>query len=75
MSNKIISYSNLKGEVKNAFKNWLQVREPELVSFPFKGQHVKGYVFDYEKCKYLVIMYLANQMPDYFDVSMIDDDF
>ncbi len=74
MTNKIISYQSLKGEVKKAFKNWLQQKDPDLVSFPFKGQHVKGYIFDYETCKYLVIMYLSNNTPNSLDIAFVNED-
>jgi len=60
MSNRIISYSSLGGDLKKAFKNWLIQKDPELISFPFKGMHVKGYAFVYQACQYLIIMYLIN---------------
>lgn len=74
MKNTIISYKSLKGEVKKSFRNWLVEKDPSLISFPFKGRHMKGYVFDYETCKYLVIMYLAGEPADAFDISLLHEE-
>ncbi|MFT4601035.1 MAG: hypothetical protein ACI857_001212 [Arenicella sp.] len=75
MSNRIISYSSMGKDLKNAFKNWLKLTDRELVSFPFKGNHVKGYLFDYQKCKYLIVMYLKNDPSIEIDMADFNEEF
>ncbi len=75
MKNTIVSYSSLKGEIKKAFRNWLSDHDPSLISFPFKGRHMKGYVFDYQACKYLVIMYLAGDTSEALDLTYLHEEF
>lgn len=58
MLNTIISYPNLSDDARVAFKTWLDSKPRELISFPFKGKHLKGYLFDYDFKKYLVVMQL-----------------
>ena len=74
MSSRIVSYSSLSGELKKAFKNWVNQKNPELISFPFKGMHVKGYAFDYQKCKYMIIMYLKNE-PAKMNLLQVNEAF
>jgi hypothetical protein len=74
MSNRIVSYSRLSEELKMAFRIWLNQKKPELISFPFKGMHVKGYAFDYQMCKYMVIMYLKNE-PNNMNALHVNETF
>ncbi|UKN01404.1 hypothetical protein K6119_16885 [Paracrocinitomix mangrovi] len=83
MTNTIISYANLSEDLKTAFKNWLTRNAPDLVSFPFKGKHMKGYIFNHQEKKYLVVMKLAtgngeeilNANVDLGEVDQINEDF
>lgn len=75
MKNTIISYQSLQGDLKNAFKNWLRQKNPDLVSFPYKGEHVKGYIFDYQTCKYLIVMYLSNTSPENLGTPFVVEEF
>lgn len=63
MRNTIISYANLSQEVKAAFRYWLNDRTRDLISFPFKGKHMKGYIFNHENNNYLVVMQLQHEGP------------
>lgn len=56
--NTVISYNSLSLDLKKAFRNWLDLKPRDLISFPFKGKHMKGYIFDYDQKKYLVVMQL-----------------
>jgi hypothetical protein len=68
--NTVISYSSLSSELKKAFKSWLNFRQRDLISFPFQGKHMKGYIFDHETKKYLVVMQLSID-----DSSLGEDEF
>ncbi|MEX1000513.1 MAG: hypothetical protein WDZ35_00210 [Crocinitomicaceae bacterium] len=75
MKNKIISYANLTEEVKKAFRMWLDMAHRELISFPLKGKHVSGYIFNHDQEKYLVIMSLQQQqavIPSLQEIEQID---
>lgn len=63
MKNTIISYANLSQDVKEAFKSWLTDRARDLISFPFKGKHMKGYIFNHGTNNYLVVMALNADRP------------
>ncbi|MBD3636416.1 MAG: hypothetical protein HUJ25_03665 [Crocinitomicaceae bacterium] len=60
MKNTVISYANLSKELKQAFSRWLRFSTPELISFPFKGMHMKGYIFNHDEQNYLVVMQLQH---------------
>lgn len=51
----IVYYSDLSTTIKNAIKDFLLVRSPEIISFPFKGKHMKGFFFIWENINYLII--------------------
>ena len=51
----IVYYSDLSATIKNAIKDFLLVRSPEIISFPFKGKHMKGFFFIWENINYLII--------------------
>ena len=58
MKNTIISYTNLSLELQKAFRVWLDEKARELISFPFQGKHMKGYIFNHNNDSYVVIMQL-----------------
>lgn len=58
MASTIVSYTNLSNDVKSAFRLWLEKKGRELISFPFHGKHMKGYVFNHEQNNYIVVMQL-----------------
>lgn len=58
MKNTIVSYANLKGDLKMAFIEWLEARARDLISFPYQGKHMKGYIFNHDQNNYLVITQL-----------------
>jgi len=51
----IVYYSDLSTTIKNAIKDFLLVRSPEIISFPFKGKHMKGFFFIWDNINYLII--------------------
>jgi len=51
----IVYYSDLSLTIKKAIKDFLLVRTPEIISFPFKGKHMKGFFFIWENINYLII--------------------
>ena len=55
MKNTIVSYANLNGDLKMAFLDWLETKTRDLISFPFQGKHMKGYIFNHDQNNYLVI--------------------
>lgn len=57
MKNTVVTYTNLKPEVKKAFRTWVEDEYPETISFPYKGESVQGYVFIHDDTKYLVVTY------------------
>jgi hypothetical protein len=71
MNNKVVSFSSLTGDLKKAFINWVNLKSPNLISFPYNGKHMKGYLFDYESCKYVVIMYLFNDTTRNLNLARI----
>jgi hypothetical protein len=77
MKNTIISYANLSKELKAAFRQWLQLKTPDLISFPFKGQHMKGYIFNHMDNNYLIIMQLAGMesLDDSIDNIDVNEEF
>ena len=58
MKNTIVSHANLSLETKMAFKEWLSMKTRDLISFPFQGKHMKGYIFNQGEDNYLVVMQL-----------------
>lgn len=59
MKNTIVSYANLSKDLKVAFKEWLGFGTRDLISFPFQGKHMKGYIFNHQGGNLLVVMQLA----------------
>jgi len=51
----IVYYSDLSTTIKSAIKDFLLVRSPEIISFPFKGKHMKGFFFIWDNINYLII--------------------
>ena len=70
MRNTIISYANLSQDVKMAFKEWLEARTRDLISFPFRGKHMRGYIFNHDQNNYLVIS--PPQFEDFSDTFFED---
>ena len=53
--NTVITYKSLSSELKKAFKSWLSIKPRDMISFPHKGKHMQGYIFDHEAKRYLVV--------------------
>lgn len=51
----IVYYSELSLTIQQAIKDLLKNKNPEIISFPFKGKHMRGFFFLWENIKYLVI--------------------
>lgn len=81
MNNTIITYAGLSKELKAAFKEWLAFKAPQLISFPLKGKHMKGYVFNHQQGNYLVVMQDYQLImeddieADYDDPIDLEDDY
>jgi hypothetical protein len=51
----IVYYNELSAAIKNAINDVFSTRRPEIISFPFKGRHMKGFFFLWDNINYLVI--------------------
>jgi len=51
----IVYYNDLSLSIKDAVKKFFSERAPEIISFPFKGRHMRGFFFIWESVTYLVI--------------------
>ena len=51
----IVYYNDLSLSIKEAVKKLFSERAPEIISFPFKGRHMKGFFFIWENITYLII--------------------
>lgn len=51
----IVYYSELSLTIQQAIKDLLKNKSPEIISFPFKGKHMRGFFFLWDNIKYLVI--------------------
>lgn len=51
----IVYYNELSTSVRQAIKEFFAGRTPEIISFPFKGKHMKGFFFIWENINYLII--------------------
>jgi hypothetical protein len=51
----IVYFNELSLGIKEAIKKLFSERTPEIISFPFKGRHMKGFFFMWENITYLII--------------------
>jgi hypothetical protein len=51
----IVYYNELSAAIKKAINDVFTQRAPEIISFPFKGKHMKGFFFLWDNINYLVI--------------------
>ena len=51
----IVYYHDLSLTIKEAIRKLFTERTPEIISFPFKGRHMKGFFFIWENITYLII--------------------
>lgn len=51
----IVYYHDLSSSIRDAIKNFFLDKTPEIISFPFKGRHMKGFFFMWENITYLII--------------------
>lgn len=51
----IVYYHDLSSSIKEAVKKFFVEKTPEIISFPFKGRHMKGFFFMWENITYLII--------------------
>ncbi|MBI3133467.1 MAG: hypothetical protein HYZ14_02220 [Bacteroidetes bacterium] len=51
----IVYYNDLSMAIKDAVKKLFSERTPEIISFPFKGRHMRGFFFIWENITYLII--------------------
>lgn len=49
----IVYFNELSLGIKEAIKKLFSERTPEIISFPFKGRHMKGFMW--ENITYLII--------------------
>lgn len=51
----IVYFNELSQSIKEAIKKLFTERTPEIISFPFKGRHMKGFFFMWDNITYLII--------------------
>ncbi len=51
----IVYYHDLSSSIRDAIKTFFLEKTPEIISFPFKGRHMKGFFFIWENITYLII--------------------
>jgi hypothetical protein len=51
----IVYYNELSSSIKKAIKDFFSERAPDIISFPFKGKHMKGFFFIWDNINYLII--------------------
>lgn len=51
----IVYYHDLSSNIREAVKKIFLEKAPEIISFPFKGRHMKGFFFMWENITYLII--------------------
>lgn len=51
----IVFYQDLSASLKAAVKKLLLEKTPEIISFPFKGRHMRGFFFIWENITYLIV--------------------
>lgn len=87
MKNVIVRLSSLKGEIRDEVMAMLEETDPDMISFPYGGKMVQGFIFKWEDTSYLIIQsevatgsYVEDDdddddddSEDGEDVGMIDD--
>lgn len=51
----IVFISELAQNVKDAVLKFFTLKNPDVISFPFKGRHMKGFFFNWNNTSYLII--------------------
>ena len=82
MRSIVVKYSKLTKPVREAVDNFLNDNDPDLISFPYGGKLMKGFIFNHDDNRYLVIndvlienVEMDDDDMDDGDVSEIETDF
>lgn len=51
----IVYYHELSQGIREAIRKFFMERTPEIISFPFRGKHMRGFFFMWENMTYLII--------------------
>lgn len=51
----IVYYHELSQTVREAIRKFVVERAPDIISFPFRGKHMRGFFFMWENMTYLII--------------------
>lgn len=70
MRNLIVKWEQLKGEIKNQVNMMLSETDPELISFPYGGKNVQGFIYKTDDTSYLIIQ----NETSYANPILSDDD-
>jgi len=61
MESVIIHKAELQGELQLAVKNWMRKQRPQLIAFPYKGLHMRGYNFYWNNISYFIIKEIVSK--------------
>lgn len=77
MKNVIVKLSELTGELKQSVQNLLKESDPEVIAFPYRGKHVRGFIYSWKDISYLIIQNVVsggNIEDDFTDFENVEFD-
>jgi len=67
MKSVVVKYSKLESPIREKVELFLKQNDPEFINFPYKGKTMRGFIFDFKDCRYLIINDVNNDDIGYDD--------